>query len=712
MKRISKQIAFLLVVLVCLAAMTFGVSAAEVDGGSCGNDVTWSLDDTGVLTISGKDKMRDCDKTDAPWLIYADQVTTIVIEPGVTYLGKEAFRGMTAVTSISIPDTVISCGQYTFSDCTALTEAVVPGSLTQMPNRMFENCTALKNFVLEEGVESISLNCFRGCTALTTLSFPESLTTIEGFAFSDCDGLETVTIPGTVKTISAYVFEKCDKLQSVVLEEGVQVVEGYTFSYCPALTSVTIPEGVTKLGTGLFYGSTALKSVTIPSTVTKIYESMFEGCTALESACLHDKIESIDGFAYRNCPALTEVTIPKSVTSFGLAPFWDCANLKNIYVEAENESFCDIDGVVFTKDGAALSIFPAGRTGSYRIPEQTESIAIVAFISSQLSRLYVPETLKQIDAAAFGSTYLEEIYFEGDAPVFDNQIFGATPEITVYYPEGNATWDDYLTLEYEGTVVTWIPYTEGEISGICGEDVSWCFEVESGTLTISGSGEMENYEAEQAPWYPMREQITAVVVEPGVISVGDYAFYNCPNLTSVTLPGDQNADEQAVEEAAQMQSDSTNAVMYSGQRSSGQMAVAASNEQVASVDFFRIGHYAFCECTALTAISIPATVTEIGDSAFAQCENLEQVRFEGSQKQWEAIDMGEGNKILTETKPEFAVNPEEPVKPIQPVKPTWKNWFEMIWGNFWGNGNLPGNPPSTEPSRPSCWFDIIFGWWF
>lgn len=711
MKRISKQIAFLLVVLVCLAAMTFAVSAAEVDSGSCGNDVTWSLDDTGVLTISGKDKMQDCDKTDAPWLIYADQVTTIVIEPGVTYLGEEAFRGMTAVTSISIPDTVTSCGQYTFSDCTALTEAVVPGSLTQMPNRMFENCTALKSFVLEEGVESISLNCFRGCTALTTLSFPESLTDIEGFAFSDCDSLETVTIPGTVKTISAYVFEKCDKLQSVVLEEGVQVVEGYTFSYCPALTSVTIPEGVTKLGTGLFYESTALKSVTIPSTVTKIYESMFENCTALESACLHDKIESIDAFAYRNCPALTEVTIPKSVTSFGLAPFWNCANLKNIYVEAENETFCDIDGVVFTKDGAALTIFPSGRTGNYRIPEQTESVTITAFISSQLSRLYVPETLKQIDAAALGSTYVKELFFEGDAPVFDNTIFGASREITVYYPEGNATWDEYLALEYKGTVVTWIPYTEGQISDSCGENVTWCFEMESGILTISGSGEMENYEAEQAPWYPMREKITAVVVEEGVTSVGDYAFYNCPNLTSVTLPGDQTADEQAVETAEHMQSDSTNAVMYSTQRVGGQMAVTAADAQAESGEFFRIGRYAFCECTALTAVSIPETVTEIGDCAFAQCEHLDQIHFQGSKEQWEAINIGEGNEVLTETEPEFAEKPDEPTKPIQPIqpiRPVWTNWFEMVWGDFWGNCY----PPSTEPSRPSGWFDFVLSWWF
>ncbi|MCD8389405.1 MAG: leucine-rich repeat protein [Oscillospiraceae bacterium] len=74
-------------------------------------------------------------------------------------------------------------------------------------------------------------------------------------------------------------------------------------------------------------------------------------------------------------------------------------------------------------------------------------------------------------------------------------------------------------------------------TGTCGENVTWSLDTDTGVLTISGEGEMEDYSSSSdVPWYSLRESITAVVIEDGVASIGNCAFYYCSNLTSVTIP--------------------------------------------------------------------------------------------------------------------------------------------------------------------------------
>ncbi|MCC8077399.1 MAG: leucine-rich repeat protein [Oscillospiraceae bacterium] len=139
-------------------------------------------------------------------------------------------------------------------------------------------------------------------------------------------------------------------------------------------------------------------------------------------------------------------------------------------------------------------------------------------------------------------------------------------------------------------------------TGTCGENVIWTLDTDTGVLTISGEGEMEDYSSSSdVPWYSIRESITAVVIEDGVTSIGNRAFYYCSNLTSVTIP-----------------------------------------DSVTS-----IGQYAFNGCSSLTSVTIPDSVTAIDFGAFALCSSLTDVYYGGSEADWNAIEIGEANEYLT-----------------------------------------------------------------
>ena len=257
--------------------------------GAQGKNLTWVLTKDGTLTISGEGKMESYYggkyHTDAPWGVYWDRVTTVVIEPGVTSIGYQAFWGCSDLTSVSIP----------------------------------------------EGVTSISSSAFDGCSRLTSVTIPEGVTSIEQSAFSDCSSLTSVTIPEGVTRIGGSAFYKCSSLSSVTIPEGVTSIGVEAFLDCKSLTSVTIPEGVTSIGSYAFSGCSSLTSVTIPEGVTCIGYEAFSECSSLTSVTIPESVTSIGRFAFFICSSLTSVMIPDGVTSIGEYAFSGCRNLKHVY---------------------------------------------------------------------------------------------------------------------------------------------------------------------------------------------------------------------------------------------------------------------------------------------------------------------------------------------------------------------------------------------
>ena len=164
------------------------LNAAEEKSGSCGDNVTWTLDDEGTLTISGTGAMSDAafyQRTD---------IKKVVIESGVTSIGKEAFRNCTSLTKISLPNSVTSIEEAAFQSCKSLAEVSMPNSVTSIGDSAFVNCSSLKSITISNSVTSIGKEAFNFCPSLSSITIPDSVISIGKDAFRNCTKLSSITI--------------------------------------------------------------------------------------------------------------------------------------------------------------------------------------------------------------------------------------------------------------------------------------------------------------------------------------------------------------------------------------------------------------------------------------------------------------------------------------------------------------------------------------
>ena len=150
-----------------------------VESGTNGNNITWTLDEEGTLTISGTGNMT------IDWMdITFDSVKSIVIEEGVTSIGYGVFQSFSSMTSVTIPDSVTSIRGSAFSGCSSLTSVVIPDGVTSIENTTFAGCESLTSVTIPDSVTSIGYNAFQGCSSLTSVAIPDSVTSIQNNAFS------------------------------------------------------------------------------------------------------------------------------------------------------------------------------------------------------------------------------------------------------------------------------------------------------------------------------------------------------------------------------------------------------------------------------------------------------------------------------------------------------------------------------------------------
>ena len=286
----KKRLISLLVAL-CMAVTLLPVSALTAwaedppKSGNCGatgdgSDVTWQLtentDDsiTYTLTIRGSGAMKDYSTSfSRPWNSFRGQITSVVISPGITSIGKCAFASFTKLTHVDIADSVISIGSQAFSYCSSLTDIKIPQSVTYIGGVVFRDCTNLSSITLSNNITSIGTYAFNNCTNLTSITILGSVTSIGWDVFGGCTRLNDIRYSGTsesvISALSQYVptrvtFNYGDKVPegermiTVFVKTGgtltapttLPTVSGYEFKGW--LTKAGEPYDFTVAPTGLF----------------------------------------------------------------------------------------------------------------------------------------------------------------------------------------------------------------------------------------------------------------------------------------------------------------------------------------------------------------------------------------------------------------------------------------------------------------------------
>ena len=341
------------------------------------------------------------------------------------------------------------------------------------------------SIVVEDGVEVIGDYAFEDCINLQSITIPESVYGICFYAISGCTNLEELTIPGDIRRWGPPMIYNCPKLHVNLIKEG-----------CPILATLrqydipyTIMDAdsdfiyVDDNSIGAYIGTDT--TVTIPDGVIRIYNECFAYNRTTEEVIIPESVTTIESDAFLGCSSLQSIALPASVISMGYDVFQDCTSLESI-----------------------------------AIPPSINSIGYGTFRGcTGLGEIYLPPTFARIFSGAFDQcSNLDKVYYGGTEEnrnliIIDNEDNRNLPVI-------EAVW-----------------ICEGIESDLlyCGNCVTWTL-TDSGTLLISGDGEMFNYEHGTAPWYSLRDNITSIVIEDGVEVIGDYAFEDCINLQSMTIP--------------------------------------------------------------------------------------------------------------------------------------------------------------------------------
>lgn len=288
-----KKIIALTLTITILLSMAFSVYADDtvLDSGSCGANLTYTIDSNGNLIIDGSGATDTYAVSGplAPWYSHNDIIKTIQIGSNVTSIDAFAFSGLTSLETIywDATDCTINRGLYespllSFNVGANELSVIFGNGVENIPNDAFNDCTKLKNVTMSNTINNITYGAFSGCTALTSISLPESVTTIGNSAFAGCTNLTYITIPNSVTNMGVSVFEDCSNLTHVTLGNGLTTIGNKVFKNCTSLIGVIVPENVDTIGTETFRNCQSLKSVIIPANVDSIGNMAFYNCNSLE----------------------------------------------------------------------------------------------------------------------------------------------------------------------------------------------------------------------------------------------------------------------------------------------------------------------------------------------------------------------------------------------------------------------------------------------
>ena len=335
-------------------------------------------------------------------------------------------------------------------------------------------------------------------------------------------------------------------------------------------------------GTLNISGMGAMKDYGYDSNRNPVYKN-----SNVKKVVIEDGVTSIGDYAFFNCSSLTSITIPDSVTSIGNSAFSYCSSLTSITIP---DSVTSIGDYAFSDCSSLTSI---------TIPSSVTSIGSAAFYKcSSLTSITIPKSVTSIGSG----------------------VFDKCNNLTVYLESGSTLTSNALGVD-ESKIVSYHRWNE--------DNLTWKLDA-NGTLTISGTGAMKDYDySDNLSPACNNSNVKKVVIEDDVTSIGAYAFYDC-SLTSITIPDSiTSIGKYAFDGCSSLTSITIPSSITSIEDSAFSFCSSLTSITIPD-SVTSIGNSAFDSCNSLTSITIPDSVTSIGEVAFSFCSSLPSITIPDS----------------------------------------------------------------------------------
>ena len=568
-----------------LAADNVDTSELTVNDSGFIDALKWTVYTNGLLEISGEGAVPSYFSGEAPWYNYVNSITSILVRSSVTGIGSRAFYGCNKVTDITLP--FIGASRTAMGPSSAF--GYIFGYSTGSSGCFSGSGYAIGDIYTVSG----SYNCY--------------ITSITG---SQIDYVRySYTVPSSIKTVNITdatripggAFANCSYITKIVLNDGITSIGEYAF-YDSGIKDFAIPESVSSIGQYSFYSCTGLIEMFVPNTVTEIPKYSFYGCSNISRLVLSRHTKSIGDYAFYGCSGFTSLVIPDETESIGSYAFNNCSKIDAINIP---DSVITLGSYAFGGCSSAKSLY---------ISSNLKTIPTYAFQNcAGFTSVNVPKTVTRIEARAFnGCNKVMDITLPfvgvsrtatGPSSAF-GYIFGySTGSSGCFSGSGYAVDDIYRINGSYSCYITSISGSQINYNG-------YSYNVPSSIKTVNIT------DATRIPdgAFANCSYITKIVLNDGITSIGEYAFYNNPWYNELSDEFVIDGDNVLIKyNGTESEVIIPNNIKYIAD------SIFKNNTIISSVTLpdglLSIGKKAFSGCTNLTALTIPKSVIEIGSNA-------------------------------------------------------------------------------------------------
>ena len=438
---------------------------------------------------------------------------------------------------------------------------------------------------------------------ITEVIIPDTVVTVGYNAFAECDNLEKVTFGSNVTTLIGRTFYNSRKLHTVVWNDKIQKIGKEAFYDCYGLNSMTLPDSVTTLGEYIFYGCKNLESVKLSENLTELPQAAFNRCFALKSIVIPDSVQRIGKMAFSMTTfyvgeesALESVVIGKGVKSIGYEAFNQCESLTTV----------EMNDVVETIEYGAFK--NCKKLQSMVIPDTTVTIGERAFYECEsLSELTLGNSIETIGTCAFEDCAITEIVLPDTVTTIGVQAFQGCDKATYVKIGSGVQKIDSRAFMYCGMEDIVIP---DSVTYLGQEAFSCCTNAK--TLTI-GSGITE---LREKTFYHCTS-LEAVSIGAGLTTIGAQVFTDCNSMKAFTVDGN-NPNFSNDDRGVLFNKDKTRLIQAPG---------AISGTYAVPDGVTIVGEWAFYECNQIENLVFPDSLKTLERHSFYGCDNLRHVDY-------------------------------------------------------------------------------------